>query len=173
MAVKPASEAAALEAIARLEAGTPLRAADAMLLDRNLVIESEVSRATLGRSDVVMSAWRSTKLRSVVSSLETLRVRQAKEPAARRLTDSDLLQLARIDAAALARMPAETLEIWDNLKREGPGRPRPRFDNNSQSAIIDSLLAKLYALTLAVRQREETIAELKQQISALEESSNA
>lgn len=172
MAVKPASEAAALEAMARLEAGTPSRAPDAMLLDRNLVIESGVSRATLGRSDVVMSAWRSTKERSVVSALETLRVRQAKEPA-RRLTDTDLLQLARIDAAALARMSAGPLEIWENLKREGPGRPRPRFDNSSQSAIIDSLLAKLYALTLAVRQREETIAELKQEISVLRESSNA
>jgi phytoene dehydrogenase-like protein len=158
--------------MARLEAETPSRAPDAMLLDRNLVIESGVSRATLARSDVVMSAWRSTKERAVVSALETLRVRQTKEQH-RQLTDSDLLQLARIDAAALARMSAETLKIWENLKREGPGRPRPRFDSTSQSATIDSLLAKLYALTLAVRQREETIAELKQEISALKESSKA
>ena len=172
MAVKPASEAAALGAIARLEAGAPLRAPDAMLLDRNLVVESGVSRATLARSDRVMEDWRALKERSVLKALAALRIQQEKGPR-RQVTDSDLLSLARVDAAALARMPPQILEDWENLKRDGPGRPRRNSANSSQSSTIDTLLAKLCALTLAVRQREKTIAELRLEISALKEASKA
>jgi hypothetical protein len=166
MAIKKASETAALEAMARLLAGTPLRAADAMLVDRNLATESEVSRATLARSAPVMKAWRKLKEKAVESALTTLRLQVLDDPK-RRLTDADLLREARVDAAALARMDPDLLQAWDALKRESPGRPRRRTATSDPESAIASLTAKLYALTLAVRQRDDIIAALRSEIHHL------
>jgi hypothetical protein len=166
MPIKNTNETAALEAMARLLAGTPLRAADAMLVDRNLATESEVSRATLARSTPVMNAWRELKEKAVESALTALRLQVLDDPK-RRLTDADLLREARVDAAALARMDPDLLQVWDDLKRAAPGRPRRRNATSDPESAIASLTAKLYALTLAVRQRDQTIADLRSEIQQL------
>ncbi|WP_114948543.1 hypothetical protein [Microvirga calopogonii] len=166
MPIKNTNKTAALEAMARLLAGTPLRAADSMLVDRNLATESEVSRATLARSAPVMKTWRNLKKQAVESALTTLRLQLADDPK-RRLTDADLLREARVDAAALARMAPDLLQAWDDLKRATPGRPPRRNATYDPESAIASLTAKLYALTLAVRQRDQTIADLRSEIRQL------
>jgi hypothetical protein len=166
MPIKKTSETAALEAMARLQAGTPMRAADAMLVDRNLATESGVSRATLARSDLVMARWRDLKHQAIESALAALRLQLGDDPK-RRLTDADLLREARVGAAALARMSPDLLQEWDDLKRAAPGRPRRRTAMSDPDSAIASLTAKLYALTLAVRQRDDIIANLRSELQQL------
>lgn len=164
MAVKRKAIEAALAAIERLGTGTQLIAPDAMLTDVNLAIEAGVSRATLARSDAIMTAWRQRKHES--AKLAAVQLANSVAASHARLRDQDLLAMARLDAASLRRMPDEFLCEWEGIKQ----RSEPEFAmgmRERRGIDLNALIAKIYAMTIAIRERDKTIAELNDRLNKL------
>lgn len=146
------------EAVLRLSDGTPTRAPDTRLTDENLVIEAGVSRATVYRCRHAMDEWRRVKEASLRSALA---LAHASPPDVRSDTKA-LLRAARLDPTSLRTMPGDLIE---DVQKFGAGvmttvEERPEH-------IIDCLVTRVFALTVAVRQRDNLILELEKEVARL------
>lgn len=166
MVVKKAAIDAAFSAMDRLINQRPVIARNAFLTDRNLAIESGISRATLARSQVIMDRWRNIKFNSAKMAFDELLSQPNSGPDP--LTDRALIARARIDLAAFIRLPRDFVKEWEEFKsrRSAALSPGARHDRD---VPIRSLVAKIYALTCAVRQRDEVISKLEARLRNLEE----
>lgn len=165
MPVRKETEDSILAAIERIERAQTRTASDNRLVDKNLIMESKVSRATFYRSDAA-AFWHQRKEASVVAAMSRLKQRMTDEPTLI-ITDQDLFREARIDAAAFSKMPANVLEEWDSLKMEVPRLSRRQHVGNSADRAIEALVSKLYGLTLALRKANLVNAGLLAEIERL------
>lgn len=166
MPVKSKHEEAVLSAIDRLVVGEPTKATDARLIDRNLIAEAGLSKATFYRCTSAQTCWRAVKEASVRAAIAKLSANRRNMPTTE-LTDEVLLREARIDHAALHRMPESLLEEWSLLKSKRAKRSRREQVADDPDKVINSLVNKLYGVTLALRQANETISRLYAEIDRL------
>jgi hypothetical protein len=148
-----------MAAIERLRSGTPQYVTEVHLTDRNVIAEARTSKATFYRCAKGVAEWRKVKEAAVCEALGRLEslAAQGQEP-----TEASLLAIARVDRGALRTMPEELQRRWQLLQR-----PRTGPQATSKDELIASLVAKLYATSLAVRKRDEIIAQQAAQIAEL------
>lgn len=166
MPVSEDKERLMIEAIQRLVNRSQQKAADDLLVDRNLVIESGVSKATLYRCPTVMDLWREAKEKAVWAAIGTLTAERGTRPDLE-LTDADLRKVARVDHASFNLMSDAVIDAWNNAKAERIPRSRRQLAKEHPDEVINSLVNKLYAVTLALRHAREIISSQAAEIERL------
>lgn len=161
---KSINEEEATAAIRRIVNQSAEKAPDNRLVDANLLIESGLSKATLYRC-AAMELWRAEKEEAVRAAIRRLTSERILNPS-KELDDGELVKAARVDHAALRKLPADLLEEWSRLKAEQPGRALRQYDQLTPDEVIKSLVNKLYAATLVIRHQREQLEEQTQSILA-------